>query len=171
MPARLAGGFSAALLMLLVVAIAGCELPSTSSATVQVGTPLPPLAAEGWIGQEPSAEELKGQVVVVQCWAYWCGPCREEAPEVVENYVRYRNRGVKFIGLTPDGASDLTKIQEAIGELSMQWPHGYGAQETLSELNVTFLPTLIVVGRDGRVAWVNFTEGTLQQAIEKALAE
>jgi thiol-disulfide isomerase/thioredoxin len=146
------------------------EAPEGTYTNVQIGSPLPALAAEGWIGGEPAADELSGNVVVVSCWAYWCGPCRAEAPHLVETYVKFRNEGVKFVGLTPDGDDKLPLVQKAVDELHLQWPQAYGASATLDRLGVLAFPTIIVVGRDGRIAWDSFRGSSLEEQIRKALA-
>lgn len=76
-----------------------------------------------------------------------------------------------FIGLTPEGRGDLAAIEEAIQDGNIPWSNGYGAQESLEAYQVPAFPTHFVIGRDGRVVWNSFESGTLEEALDKALAD
>jgi len=155
-----------AIAVALLLALAGCREP----AKIPLGVPAPPIQAEGWLnGKLPSEAELKGEVVVVDAFGYWCPPCRAEAPELVETHRRYSPQGVVFVGLTPDGSNSLSEISTFVEETGMTWPIGYGAQQSLVAFNVEYFPTLIVIGADGRIAWTNEERGSLGVALDRAL--
>lgn len=138
---------------------------------LQPGQPAPQIEAQGWInGRPPAAEELQGQVVVVEAWAWWCGPCRQKAPELIETYEEYRDRGVVFIGLTAEGEESLGESRAFLEATGIPWPNGYGALETLQKFEAHAIPTVWVIGRDGKVVWNIDSPGTLADGIEQALA-
>lgn len=147
--------------------LAGCH----AQPPLPLGGPLPDLArAEGWVGGERPKYE-SGRVVVVQAWAHWCGPCRQEAPELVKLHQEFRQDGVQFVGLTPDGSAALDDISRAMAELHMDWPTGYGAKSLLMSIPVQGLPTVLVYDRRGKLAWRSDQGGgTIEAAIRSALA-
>lgn len=136
------------------------------------GAEVPPLVAEGWInGPPPELEKLQGQVVVIDEWATWCGPCRRAAPHLVEVEAKFRDRGVQFIGMTRESGSDLPHVEEFIRDAKITWPNGYGAEETMAQFGSMGIPAVWVVGRDGKIAWNRGGKGELEDAIERALKE
>lgn len=77
---------------------------------------------------------------------------------------------MQFIGLTPDSRDKLPDIQAYLDDFEIPWVNGYGAMSTLQSLGVQVLPTKLVVGRDGKVLWRSDQGGSLDEAIENALA-
>lgn len=84
-------------------------------------------------------------------------------------YRRYREQGVVFIGLTPEGSASLPAIRGFVEQTGVPWPNGYGARSTLRAFGNTYTPQTWVVGRDGRIAWNEAAGGTLEDGIQKAL--
>jgi len=136
------------------------------------GRVAPPIQAQGWLnGQAPTLESLVGKVVVVDAWASWCRPCRQKAPELVELYEKYRDRGVLFIGLTDEDAGSLSEIEAFLKDTGITWSNGYGAVETLKGFELAAVPSLWVIGRDGQGVWNIDSSKDPEHAIDRALAK
>ena len=163
-----------ALLALVAALIAWRVLrPAAGEFPVAAGTPLPPLKMEGWLNVEDGEPfDPTGEIVVVDCWATWCGPCREDLPRMAELAADYRRRGVKFVGVTQETAVDLPEIESAIAHTpGFDWPVGYGAYEFMNALNIRGIPTVILFGRDGKARWSGHGSYDLAAELDEALTE
>jgi thiol-disulfide isomerase/thioredoxin len=162
-------------LIMIAVAAAGYFLMTLTKEDLQNGLPVgsdaPVITAQGWVnGNAPTTEELKGKVVVVDAWATWCIPCRQEAPELAKVYQKYANNpDVVFIGLTTDDATYLPQIENFLKTTGVTWRNGYGAFKTLDEFKADMIPTLWVIDRSGKVALCTHYSETLPRVIDEAL--
>jgi thiol-disulfide isomerase/thioredoxin len=98
-------------------------------------------------------DDWRGKVVVVNFWATWCGPCREEIPLFVQLQSRYASRGLQFIGIAIDRPE---KVRPFALELGMNFPILIGGAETIEVgrklgNRAGVLPFTVVLARDGRI--------------------
>ena len=105
-------------------------------------------------GQQQALAQWRGKVLVVNFWATWCAPCREEMPEFVAAQARDGAKGVQFVGIAVD---DPQKVRAFIGDIGLNYPAligGYGAIELSKTLGneLAALPFTIILDRQGRVA-------------------
>jgi len=105
-------------------------------------------------GKEQALGQWKGKVLVVNFWATWCVPCREEMPEFVKLQRELGDRGLQFVGIAID---DPAKVRQFAAELGLNYPAligGYGAVELSKSLGngVGALPYTLIVDRSGSIS-------------------
>jgi len=105
-------------------------------------------------GREQALSQWKGKVIVVNFWATWCEPCREEMPEFVQAQREFGGRGLQFVGIAVDEVEKASQFEKA---LDLNYPvlmGGYGAIELSKTLGnrIAALPFTVIVDRHGKVA-------------------
>lgn len=139
--AALATGYYAALWL---------RAPATNTATggAAVEFQLPDLA-----GKAHRLEEWRGKVVVLNFWATWCPPCREEIPLFIELQKRHGAQGLQFVGIAIDDAAAVAAYQREIG---INYPSLLGGDSGLSLMSAYGntaggLPFTVILDRNGRI--------------------
>ncbi|MBQ9187092.1 MAG: AhpC/TSA family protein [Prevotella sp.] len=106
-------------------------------------------------GSEQHIMELIGQneVTIIDFWASWCAPCRQEMPFMIELYNHYKDRGLGIVGISLD--SEQEAWVQAIAKLGIPWPQMSDLQgwdnAAARQFNVTSIPHTIVVDRHGKI--------------------
>jgi thiol-disulfide isomerase/thioredoxin len=118
--------------------------------------------------------QWKGQVIVVNFWATWCVPCREEMPHFVKLQERYGKQGLTFVGIAIDKAERVRRFAEEIG---VNYPLLVGDMSAFQLARQAgnlgdLLPYTVVIDRQGRIVARRagiYTEQTLAPIVEKLL--
>jgi thiol-disulfide isomerase/thioredoxin len=141
-------------LVLLGVLVARRFFNSGDSASAVMGDRMPELKVSGWLNtdQPPTNQSLMGKVVLIDCWATWCGPCLKKMPALIQLRDRFRDQGVVVLGLTSEDRSELPAVKSYLDTMpQLNWPIGYGAQTMFEKFGVRGIPTLIVLDRHGTI--------------------
>jgi len=117
---------------------------------------------------------LRGQVVVLDFWATWCGPCVQMIPVLDGLHRSWAPRGVTFVGINSDGGgATLDDIKAFMVEHPITYPVVRDADgEVGARYRLEALPNIVVIGRDGRIrgSFIGLTmEGTLEKALRDAV--
>ena len=122
---------------------------STASAA-KVGDLAPNFTLKSATGTNLRLSEFRGEVVMINFWATWCGPCRQEMPLLQKLYSRYRDVGFELLGVNIDGKN--AKAKNMAKRLKVSYPILFDSDKNVSELyDVDAMPTTVMVDRDGRV--------------------
>jgi len=111
--------------------------------------------------------------VLLNFWATWCGPCREETPHLVRVYARYRDQGVEFAGVSMDEDPE-SAAPAFVKQYRMNYPVLVPPVESALTAAIQNLPTSFLIDTTGKIArtWVGTVRETdLSAAIEKLLLE
>lgn len=143
------------LMVLLGIGLANQSPVTGRSGFTRVGKPAPQIQFTAFDGQPMDLQEQRGKPVVINFWASWCGPCRQEA-KVLENlWNAYRDQDVVFIGVDiQDSDSDARAF---ISEFGVTYPNGMDVDGRITiDYGVIGIPVTFLVDRDGIVTrrWV-----------------
>jgi thiol-disulfide isomerase/thioredoxin len=130
-------------------------------------------------GQTTKLANYSGKVLVVDLWATWCGPCRQEIPHLVEIAKEYKGRGVEVIGLTnEDPETDAEVVKQFSEMFNINYPIGWADGEMQQGLmqGRGAIPQTYIIGRDGKVLkrFVGFSRDAASQmkaVLEAAISE
>ncbi|NMO21679.1 TlpA family protein disulfide reductase [Pyxidicoccus fallax] len=141
------------------------------------GVSVPELEMLRHDGGTMKLSDLKGQVVMLDFWATWCPPCREEMPALVKLAKEYESQGLVFVAASRDDGPRAPKLVEAFmrNNLPDLRPYVvYANDEIAYSFQVTALPTLYFLDREGKVMDAQrgaLSEDALRRRIERALKQ
>lgn len=145
---------NAVLVFLVVGAAAALMFQGSGGDLLPKGSVAPPFELERHGGGTLNSEALKGQVVLLDFWATYCPPCREEMPWLVSLSNELGPKGVRFVAVSHDDPSERTSLVAAYSKRvpGLDPSVAYGDAITGGHYRVVALPTLYVIGRDGKIA-------------------
>ena len=118
------------------------------------GHEAPDFALKSSTGENLRLSEFRGDVVMINFWATWCGPCRQEMPLLDDLYARYQRVGFNLVAVIID--DDSSRAMNMIEELGVNFPVLFDARKQVSELyEVEAMPVTVIVDREGTVRYVH----------------
>lgn len=172
-------------LLMVLVLISGCgasSSPENSSEKTEevkqekkVGVEeemyAPDFTLEDLSGEEHTLSDYRGKVVLVDFWATYCKPCRDEIPHFVDFYEKYREDSLVILGVGVDGKKNLQRFSE---NFDVNYPILVDNKDIATEYEIRGVPTTFILDRDGKitkkvVGYAPTYEDTLENAFKKLL--
>jgi thiol-disulfide isomerase/thioredoxin len=121
---------------------------------LDAGTRLPEIGLTDMRGNRVDAAALKGKVVIVDFWASWCAPCKEEMPVLERLYKKYKGRGLVIVGVSVD--EELENVKKFLKQLPVSFSIVHDADHKVANrFKPPRMPSSYVVDRNGIVRHVH----------------
>ncbi len=134
-----------ALLMLLAAVTVSAKVADSGA---------PDFTLKSNAGDNLRLSEHRGQVVMINFWASWCGPCRQEMPLLDNLYKRYGKAGFTILGVNVE--NDPEAARKLLRDIPVSFPILFDDNSTVSRLyDVDAMPTTVMVDRDGNLRYLH----------------
>lgn len=146
-----------------------CIATASSSAIARSETPAPDFTLKSKDSGNMRLSEQRGNIVMVNFWASWCGPCREELPEMEKIYQDYRDLGFEILAVNVDDHPDKANV--LLDDIEVSFPVLFDTNGEVSQLyDVNAMPTTVIIDRDGnqRLLHMGYRKGD-EVKYEKAI--
>jgi peroxiredoxin len=142
-------------------------------AQIKKGQAAPAIMLPDTEGRPLSLNSLRGNVVLLDFWASWCGPCRANNPNLITLYEKFRGKGFEILGVSIDKSKADWK--KAIEKDGLSWlqvldPGGWNAQST-EDYGVDAIPASFLIDKKGVVRGVNLEGRELEATVRKLLTQ
>jgi cytochrome c biogenesis protein CcmG, thiol:disulfide interchange protein DsbE len=153
-----------------VIAVALLSAPA-EAAKLHVGDPVPHFSVRTFDKQVVDSDNLRGQVVIVNRWAIWCGPCKQELPELDAYYRKHAKEGLRIFAVTVDQTVSDSALDHGLSRF-LAFPLAHAVKGPFPEKEG--VPTNYVIDRKGIVRFIQagaFDAQSLDAVIGPLLAE
>ncbi|MEO8465631.1 MAG: TlpA disulfide reductase family protein [Gammaproteobacteria bacterium] len=136
------------------IIVVGALVASLAWAADAVKGPAPGFTLQSRDGNRVSLAEFKGQVVMINFWATWCVPCRQEMPHLEALYQRYNKLGFKLLAVNVENKSD--GVKKWLAETPVSFPVLFDTKSEVTKLyKVETMPSTVIVAKDGTMRYVH----------------
>ena len=142
------------LFVFVISAFLGMSNIANASQKTQDGSAAPDFTLKSRIGKNLRLSDYRGQVVMLNFWASWCGPCRQEMPILEQMYKRYKKLGFVILGVNTE--QDSGKANAYLRDIKVSFPILYDSTSKVSQLyNNKAMPTTIMIDRNGKMRFMH----------------
>ncbi|MGA2362210.1 MAG: TlpA disulfide reductase family protein [Candidatus Aminicenantales bacterium] len=140
----------------LIVLAAGALIAAGAAACAKAqedNAPAPDFSVKDLKGNTLTLASYKGKVLVLNFWATWCPPCREEIPDFIEAYKSLNAQGLEILGLSVDRIS-LDRLREWAEKAGMIYPVAMATGQIIMDYQPgQYIPATIIIDRKGRIRY------------------
>jgi len=140
---------------------------------IVIGNVAPDFKAKSPEGKEISLKQSLGKVTIIDFWASWCMPCRQENPNVVALYNEFHEKGLNIIGVSLDQPNDGAKWKQAIEQDKLTWPqisNLKGWQDPIAQkYNVKSIPATFILDASGKIVAKDLRGEELKAKVKELL--
>ena len=143
----------ASIARLALTGVLACVSPLAAAEAINV--PAPDFTLESRSGENLRLEDHRGEVVMLNFWASWCGPCRQEMPLMDELYSQYKDLGFTILAVNVDENRD--EALRFLDKVPVNYPILYDPESSVSELyEVQAMPTTVMIDRNGNARYLHY---------------
>ena len=102
-------------------------------------------------GEEIALSKLKGDVILLDFWATWCGPCKESIPHLIHLQKTYQEKGLRVIGMSIDKEKDADALRHYVKSMEISYPIVVASDEVIRQYGVTGIPATFLIDREGKI--------------------
>lgn len=142
---------------------------------VSIGNRMPPYQSRMLDGSPFDVATLRGDVVLLNVWATWCGPCRAEIPVLKALHEQHRSRKFRVVGISVDEKDFEEDVKKYVEKEKVQFPIVLDPEGRIANLfRASVLPTSVLLDREGKIIWIHTGliepgNPSLAEALGKAL--
>jgi peroxiredoxin len=135
-----------------------------------IGKPAPDFQATDLNGEELSLKSLRGQVVLLDFWATWCGPCIAEMPKVKKTYAKYKDQKFQIVGISLDRS--IEPLETYIEKETLGWLHYWDkSREVRTLYGVRAIPSTFLIDGEGIIRKANLGGFNVESAVAELVKE
>jgi len=142
-----------AIIILMIISLTifmGCGLSSGGSP--KSGSSSIDFTLKDLSGSEVSLSDYKGKIVILNFWATWCPPCRQEIPDFIDVFDKYKNEDIQFLGISNEDAHTLRNF---VLQYDINYTILVDDAGVMGKYDITAIPTTYMIDREGQIIYKN----------------
>lgn len=139
---------------LIKICVIAAVLPLNVHAAEINKVEAPNFTLKSYDGSNQKLSEFRGQVVLLNFWASWCGPCRQEMPLLNNLHKKYKKLGFTVMGINVE--EDSRKAREIVKDVGIKFPVLFDTENKVSSLfDVSAMPSTVIIDRSGKMRYLH----------------